>query len=241
MSERTGAVSYRHLAARAVLLGTGNSASLQNINTTPLNDGALCYVVAESSYYVLDRSLALATVSPVIVTPASGPGTWLRVFGQPGVVPVYAMVALLDTPQALVIATQDVWVNPPANGAGDYVLLEGVAGLFALDTTTGILTYSGPARRFLINAHASVASATNAAQSVEMIPNLGALVGTSTSDTLSGRSTTGATIDTETEISASIVLNLTTGAQLRTIFRNLTGTDDLSIERLSMVVTALAP
>jgi hypothetical protein len=42
MTERLGAVAYRHLAARAVLTGFGDGDSLQNIITDPLNDGCLC-------------------------------------------------------------------------------------------------------------------------------------------------------------------------------------------------------
>lgn len=81
MSDRIASVSFRILGPRATLLGSGDSDALQNVNTRPLPDGAMCWVSEQTAYYVLHKNSTDAPVPPMIIAPASGPGRWFQFTG----------------------------------------------------------------------------------------------------------------------------------------------------------------
>lgn len=55
----------------------GDSASLENITTTTLDDGALCYVAETHSHYELHRDSVASPSPPAIIAPIAGPGRWV--------------------------------------------------------------------------------------------------------------------------------------------------------------------
>jgi hypothetical protein len=66
------------LGSRDTLTGSPGSA-LDNVNTFPLPDGALCWVLSEAALYALDKtSTAAADGSGTIAPAAGGPGRWIR-------------------------------------------------------------------------------------------------------------------------------------------------------------------
>ncbi len=70
----------RVLDPRAVLLGTGNPDSLENIIPDLYVTGSLCWVVAEQSLYYLSRESMAAVSPPDVIATARGagePGRWL--------------------------------------------------------------------------------------------------------------------------------------------------------------------
>jgi hypothetical protein len=74
----------RILEPRAVLLGAGNPNSLQNIIAAQIPNGALCYVVDQSRFYVFDKFSTAAVSSPTVIATARGasvPGRW-RVYAE---------------------------------------------------------------------------------------------------------------------------------------------------------------
>lgn len=240
MTERLGAVAYRHLAARAVLLGFGDGDSLQNIITDPLNDGCLCYVVEFAGYYQLDKRSVADPIDFVIIKPLAGPGRWLFFASATESVSWFSE-NLIVTPQILDFTTGPVpagtWVNPPSGGG--FYSSNSPSPLFTPNSTTGFVTYNGITKQYLVTVHASVASATADATSIEVVPDTGGLVSTTTDDFNAQRAMTVAVIDAEVQISASKIFNLAAGQALRPIFRNLTSTNNLSVERLSMFITAV--
>jgi hypothetical protein len=239
MTERLGAVAYRHLAARAVLTGFGDGDSLQNIITDPLNDGCLCYVTEFESYYILIKASTDTPVGFVVIQPLSGPGRWFHLIG-PTDSQQFAAVALLSTPQPLVIAAANTWVNPPAPGGGIYSLSTPGPDLFTLDGATGILTYAGPnGKAYEVTVNASVACAAAVAVSIEVVPDLGVLVGSPVDDFFASRGITPAVIGAEIALSSSKIFFLSPNQKIRPVFRNITSADDLSVERLSYIVTAV--
>jgi len=237
MTERLGRL--RHLGARAVLLGTGNGDALENINTTKLNDGALCYVTEQLAYYMLDRELALSTISPVQVHPLAGPGTWVRIAAEAGVSGPWATSTATSENQTVTINSQNVWVNQPSN-TNLYAIATGIGALWSSSTTSGILTYLGPDRDFLITAHIALAATQAAAETLEMVPDLGTLVGTGSSSIFSERVTTDGTAGPVVEISASRILRLANGDAVRAVIRNLTDTNDLTMIHLQLLAQPLA-
>ncbi len=78
MTDRSS-VASRILGAVETLLGGGES--LENINTTTLDDGCLCFVTAEEKHYELHRTDTASPNPPLVVKPIAGPGRWVPVAG----------------------------------------------------------------------------------------------------------------------------------------------------------------
>ena len=163
MTDRLGAVAYRHLAARAVAQGTGNGDSLENIVTTPLNDGCLCYVVAEKAYYLLDRRSTAVPFPGFIVKPIAGPGRWILVFFG-SFATEFSAETFLDVLQwgqsVIPSAPVGTWTAgntfpPPPDAYGATLPANGI---FTADLSSGVLTYHGPPRLFECEVSANVVS-----------------------------------------------------------------------------------
>ncbi len=78
MTDRAS-VALRLMGSRATLLGPENS--LESINTTLLDDGAFCYVVAEHLHYELHRDDTTMPSPPAVIAPSAGPGRWVPATG----------------------------------------------------------------------------------------------------------------------------------------------------------------
>lgn len=119
MTDRLAAVGLRVLAPRATLLGAGNEDALQNVNTTELPDGSLCWAEDQVAFYVLHKSSAASPSGTVVVAPGSGPGRWI-ILGSGGadgsqvIVPDIAALAALPAPsdgeQAYVLTVRSGFV-----------------------------------------------------------------------------------------------------------------------------------
>jgi hypothetical protein len=70
----TAPVALCILDPRPVLLGTGRSDSLQNVNTSELPDGACCVVLETQQLYMF-----VLAGDPGGIQPASGPGAWVSI------------------------------------------------------------------------------------------------------------------------------------------------------------------
>jgi len=236
MTDRLGRL--RHLAARAVLLGTGDGDSLQNINTNKLNDGAICYVVELAAYYQLDKASTSTPVGNVIVAPVAGPGRWFY-FGSNADSELFAVVRL-TTPVTSANLTQNTWVNTPAGAGGTYLLETPDAGLWTLDTATGLLTYNGRTGSWWeAQVSASISTQNAAINDFEMVPDTGPLVGLTTDDFHSQIDSSSAVVDDPHSMTASRPFQLTNAQAVRPIFRNVTGTDNFRVHRLTMFLTRL--
>lgn len=73
MSDRSS-VALRIMGSRETLLGPDNS--LESINTTELDNGALCYVAEVDQHYSLNRLATTSPSPPAVIEPAAGPGRW---------------------------------------------------------------------------------------------------------------------------------------------------------------------
>jgi len=80
MTDRITSPALRLLAPRARLMGTADQDALQNVDTTLLPDGSLCWVQDQIAIYTLHRASTVAASGTLVVAPASGPGRWF-VFG----------------------------------------------------------------------------------------------------------------------------------------------------------------
>lgn len=75
MTDRS-AVAFRVMGSRATLLGATNS--LESINTTEIDNGALCYVESENTHYSINKlDNTTPPNPPAVIKPAQGgPGRW---------------------------------------------------------------------------------------------------------------------------------------------------------------------
>lgn len=227
-------VALRHIGSRAVLLGNGDSESLQNIDTTNLDDGALCYVTEFASYYMLDKALSDAPIADVIIVPASGPGRWVF-FGSSGDSELWASMKMAGGPQASSNLTQNTWVNTPAGAPGLYTMDSPGPELWTIDEQTGLMTYNGQRGKwFEVTVNASIAPASSAISDFEVVPDNGGLVGTTSDNFYAQRVSSTAVIDNPFSFTATRMLNLDPGSIIRPVFRNITDTNNFTVIRLSM-------
>jgi hypothetical protein len=70
----SAAVAYRQVGARATVLGATDS--LENIVSSPLPDGAECWVIENSSVYRFDKASAQTADGVRVVAPIAGGGRW---------------------------------------------------------------------------------------------------------------------------------------------------------------------
>ena len=190
---------------RSVATGTGNPNSLQNLNTSVLPDGSMCFVTGNKTLYYLDKSLSSGGIAP-----SAGPGRW-NIFD----------VAEAATGAAFLFST--AYNSFPVDGNWG----TSTVSTFGLDTTSdstwaltalgGILTYSGADQKFLVTEQASVeVGNVSAARDV--------FLGISKNDDLIGAPTGGSSTEVDGTISlvgqvlpmsTSRIVSLTAGDTLR--------------------------
>ena len=224
MTDRLAAAELRLLSPRALVLGTGDEDSLQNVNTYELPNGALCWVVSNATLYRLDRASTSASAPDAVIVPAAGPGRWFALSGN-AVLSEARMSMFQPAALAVVIATINVWVALP--GAGSYAVQTAASAFWSINATTGVATYSGPPMVYHFNAALNLAAGESAAVTAEMaltvngediatanVRDLAERVAVSTTTSFSG-----------VAIANEIVLVPTDTVQL--IARNTTGAEDL--------------
>jgi hypothetical protein len=99
------------------LLGTNDDKSLQNLDTTLLPDGSLCWVNDQLAVYALHKTSTAAPAGVTIVQPGSGPGRWMPLIsvtsGGATIVADVATLAALPAPvdgaQAFVLSVRSLW------------------------------------------------------------------------------------------------------------------------------------
>jgi hypothetical protein len=73
--------SLNMITPRALLQGSGNADALENVNPTPLPDGALCWVINQQEIYYLDKTSVTAVSAPSVIATCLGagvPGRWIQ-------------------------------------------------------------------------------------------------------------------------------------------------------------------
>ncbi len=104
------------MGSRATLLGSDDS--LESINTTTLDDGALCYVAAVRERFGLQKTSTAVPDGTTIIGPSAGPGRWILEGGStPFVIPFpVADISAVGIPDGRVVVAQGgiaVWATVP--------------------------------------------------------------------------------------------------------------------------------
>lgn len=106
------AVAYRTMGPRALLLGS-NGDSLNGINTTPLPDGASCFVLENRSNYRLNKTSVLAPSPPTIIAPVVGEGRWFQDQSGGGGVEVQSALVLNQVSIDVIQAYTPIIIDAP--------------------------------------------------------------------------------------------------------------------------------
>lgn len=153
MSTAQAAVEFRFMIRDvANLSAPGNPEDIQNINTAPLPNGAICYVNSQRSAYVLDKFSDAVADGASVWAPSAGPGRWLLLVTSSAGAP--AVMAYSNGGQNNTFALDDAYHQPATN---EFSANEGQESSRWGFTASGcILTWNGPALPMLVMLTASV-------------------------------------------------------------------------------------
>lgn len=170
MTDRLAAVALRVLATRATLHTAGDEDALENIDTTELPNGAICYVLSAQTYYKFLRTAAFTSALPgdeSLITPGSGPGQWIAFSGLNTA--SFSQQISLRTNGGAVVPNPSTWSALPGTTEWTSQDLAVNAGslfdtAFWSSTTpsSGVMTYSGPPMQFEVVADIVANNAENA-------------------------------------------------------------------------------
>jgi hypothetical protein len=149
------------MGPRATLLGATNA--LENVNTTPLPNGSLCWVTGEQDLFVLVKTSTAAADGTNVIEPIAGPGRWFRFSQAPGAAST-GFGSTIDTqagPEFTTVGTTpsdivgaDIWVERDSqgfsfDGLGTWTYEGSAAALFHVVATLAILNVESGTRTIL--------------------------------------------------------------------------------------------
>ena len=176
MSNKRSAGAFCSIVVGAT---TGTFNSVAALDVVALGDGAECYCTANASVYRLNISSTQATVGSTFIKPNSGAGCWvLQTYPQStyaqGVTAQPAFAGGSFSP------TVNTWHALPS-GTNFFISSPVSSSFWSLNTTTGVLTYSGPTGLFFLVTGQIVLQGIDDSQITEMdISVNGALIGGTT-------------------------------------------------------------
>ena len=195
---------------------TKDLTSLATLDAADLGTGAQAYVVSTRRSYRLDLSSSFGNFSPLSIA-ALGGGTWF----QEGPVKDQAAFQESVTTSNDNTLTVNTWRALPSQG-GLYSLVTPTSTGWDSNTTTGIFTYSGPPRTFLVTGVFCVQLLDHADTWEFDLSQNGTFIGGTTSfpsSVQSAANNTGLIFATH-----SYVIAMVAGLTLQHIIRQITGT-----------------
>lgn len=240
MNTQQSAVDLRHQIVGG-LLGPADD-SLVNLSTYKLPDGAEAYVVATGGTYRLNKSLTPGTnpgFEPLYVTPAVGPGIWvLQTSGNASASVGFEGAETFSAAAPTSVVALN-WHALPT-GATFYEATAGGPD-WVISTTTGILTYSGAEKRFLVTATFSAYCSTTEgsfqqALDVDISVN-GELLGTTADEQDSSQVALG-NPGVPSALTHQSLITVSPGDHVQHVFRTLVdGTDSVGFTRYAVIIT----
>lgn len=224
---QTASTALRILSPRPRAVGdpnSGDAESIENVNTTELPNGALCFAVDVQVLYQLAKDSSGTILGAI--TPISGPGRWIPLagFGQDlsG-----AGEAILSAGGTIDSGNAGTWSNLTSLGAN----WEGEnAAIWTLNTTGGALTYSGAdGRWFLITFDGTYDVAEAGTDRLEAVVDVnGALLPANSTPHASSATSINATARFM-PFAGSFLAQLDSGDVLTPLVRNTDGTLDVGV------------
>lgn len=142
---------------------TGASDSVESLLLATLGNGAEVYCIANASAYRMNGASTQATLGDTFIKPLSGLGCWVKQDAESDYTfAIEGTSSFRGVGTGGSTAVLNTWTALP-NGAGFYVRTSGATPIWALDTSTGIVTYSGPSGKvFVFSGNLSIAKNTSA-------------------------------------------------------------------------------
>ncbi len=119
---------------------TGAFDSVTSLPVAALGNGAECYCVANQGTYRYDSTSTQTTVGDLFLVPLSGGGCWVK---QNAEVSYRSAFALSPSQFGIPRTSTNVWQALPGVNPGTYQIVH-LGTFFTLNTSTGVVTYSGP-------------------------------------------------------------------------------------------------
>jgi hypothetical protein len=208
--------------------------ALTNLNAAEHPNGALALVAADNTLYSLDKS-STATPDGIAIIAAIGGGNWIALTSGDQV--------LYSVESRLFVATgepnsgpvvQNTWRSLPG-AALQYALGFGAASpLWGINTTTGVLTYSGPQRQFIILG--SITMSTEAGnQAFSFSHSAAPIIGTTNDSDFENQYTVVAG-NNDIHLSFIGAASVAAGQTIEGAIRNLAGVASMTIRRYQLAI-----
>jgi hypothetical protein len=214
----------------------GSSHSIASLVGTTLDEGAEAYCVAEGCSYRYTGNTI--TADGFFFVAASGGGTWIRQVGA-DTVPFATSVSMTVSGQGIGFSTpaQSVWTAMPS---GAFAYTESLNGFYwTLNTTTGVRTYTGASREFLLSTSITViASGGSDLFELDLTENGSRLGATTNGSIISQISNLTAALSTNVTQTCSFFA--TNGSTYQSIWRiTSAGPNPLAYQRFTSTFTAV--
>ena len=212
---------------------------LETMIVNELPDGAFAFAVATQTLYALDKYSALTVASPTILT-AVGGGRWIA--QNSGLSVLYGafvnLVVATGTPTTGALV-QSTWTALPS-ATSQYASV-GSSAVWSAATASGILTYSGPTRAFLVMGQISgLGAGTTTNYGFSVSRSNAAIIGTTTDQNMEGQAESEAAADKINMSFFGVLTALTAGQTIQGAVRNLDDTGAFVIHRYQLALIPLA-
>jgi hypothetical protein len=211
--------------------------ALDDFDTTKCPDGMLAFVTQSQILYALNKASAITPDGTTIVA-AVGGGNWVA--QSSGVNSLYSfqvqsVASGIPTTGAV---TQNTWHAMPSS-TSQYTSVG--SGLFSANTTTGIVTYAGPTRSFLLLGNLSASNGVGLADIDFSYSHSAAAIlgGTSTPNTAMIAELSAANTDIVNIAFTAFIVTLVAAQTVQGAVRNKSGTTAISVYRYTLTFLPL--
>jgi hypothetical protein len=209
--------------------------SLANLTFLKYGDGAQAYCIQTRKTYRLNASYGGPAASPVVIA-ATGGGFWImEKIGSDGSASVESTAS-----QAAGVSSGGTWLALPS-AAAQYGAVS-TSAIWAVNTTTGVSTYSGPTAKFLIEGVLSFNSNTNGEEFEMDLSINGATIGSATNTlTASQQKFSGTNNNGDMSIAHGLIVTLNNGDTVQHMIRWLLSSETvITCDNYNKTITCLA-
>lgn len=210
---------------------TGTSNSITSLPVGALGNGAEAYCIGNASTYRYVSTSTQTTIGDTFLVPLSGGGCW---FKQGAQADFSAAFTLLAAGFSSVSFADQNWAPLPFS-AGFYQSAAST-NFWSMNGTTGVVTYAGPSKTFLVLGSLSLASVAPPDQEVQFdLTQNGANLGAATVTTTAVQGAAPGTLGSISLGHHAIITGLP-GSTLQHMLRNLTASSNLFILRYQIQI-----
>ncbi len=223
------AVAYRYDFCTTI-------AQLQQRATRPLPDGAMVFVSANRGLFQLYKNLGSSfdNIASSIVVPADqSTNRWVMQEAS-GASP-WSGVEVSTEQNNIAAPGSNIWAAL-GTAAGAFTLMEGDASMFAVNATSSLLTYHGPARPVLLTSTVAVLTVATDAIRTVLSHNNDVAAGSSADQRLKGEQQASPGDGLAVNITMQRAVTLADGSTIRQMLRSSNGAQELQVNYFTLSV-----